>query len=177
MAKWKEELARSDRDISQPMIDWCISELRYKADLYSRKKFINVYKGDVVKSDTIVPDSVKNALQVMVTCLEDIPEREKDWHPGSKEKVLDLVHPSLYPLVYGRTRILADGFTTLNDCIKKCGEGEIIPIPEIVKRESRWLYNPVTKNFYSKKFQWLPCEVDISGEDGKAKQVFTLRSI
>lgn len=35
--------------------------------------------------------------------LEDVPEAEKDWHPRSSGLVLDLVHPSLYPLVYGRS--------------------------------------------------------------------------
>ena len=32
-----------------------------------------------------------------------MPEDQKDWHPGSNKQVLDLVHPSLYPLVYGKT--------------------------------------------------------------------------
>ncbi|SGY43216.1 BQ5605_C001g00002 [Microbotryum silenes-dioicae] len=31
---------------------------------------------------------------------KNVPEEQKDWHPGSKKQVLDLVHPSLYPLVY-----------------------------------------------------------------------------
>lgn len=35
--------------------------------------------------------------------LEDVHEGDKDWHPRSNGLVLDLVHPSLYPLVYGRT--------------------------------------------------------------------------
>ncbi|KAG9016328.1 hypothetical protein FRB90_003259, partial [Tulasnella sp. 427] len=35
--------------------------------------------------------------------LENVPDEEKDWHPGSNEQVLDLVHPSLYPIVFERT--------------------------------------------------------------------------
>jgi hypothetical protein len=35
--------------------------------------------------------------------LENVPESEKDWHPGSDGQVLDLVHPSLYCVVYRRT--------------------------------------------------------------------------
>ncbi len=34
------------------------------------------------------------------------PEEKKDWHPGSDGKVLNLVHPSLFPLVYGRSEVL-----------------------------------------------------------------------
>ncbi|KAJ3307009.1 hypothetical protein HDV03_003336 [Kappamyces sp. JEL0829] len=30
----------------------------------------------------------------------------KDWHPNSNDMVLDLVHPSLYPLVWGRSMVL-----------------------------------------------------------------------
>lgn len=38
--------------------------------------------------------------------LENVTQSQKDWHPGSNYQILDLVHPSLYPLVYGRTALL-----------------------------------------------------------------------
>ncbi|KAJ7929028.1 hypothetical protein B0H13DRAFT_1703624, partial [Mycena leptocephala] len=39
-----------------------------------------------------------------VSALENVPEAEKDWHPGLDGQVLDLVHSSLYCIVYGRQR-------------------------------------------------------------------------
>jgi hypothetical protein len=94
------------------MADWCLDELRHKATLVpdgsgSAPPLI-VYNGDVVKSDNIVPVEFKKSLQDAVNIFQDkIPESLKDWHPRSDEKVWDLVHPSLFPMVYGRTRVLA----------------------------------------------------------------------
>ena len=37
--------------------------------------------------------------------MEDVPEAEKDWHPGTSKQVLDLVHPSLYCIRIGETLV------------------------------------------------------------------------
>ncbi|GLD97116.1 hypothetical protein PINS_up005799 [Pythium insidiosum] len=47
-------------------------------------------------SDSIIPEDVKARFVSQVAVLEDVPDNEKDWHPGSNKQVLDLVHPSLY---------------------------------------------------------------------------------
>ncbi|KAF8058766.1 hypothetical protein FPV67DRAFT_1523635, partial [Lyophyllum atratum] len=67
-------------DMAEKMFDWCIADL-------------HVYNGDVVKSDSAVPDSLKEALKAAAAPLEGVPAREKDYHPGSDDKVLGLVHP------------------------------------------------------------------------------------
>ena len=103
----------------------------------------------VYMSDTAVSLKTKRKLRAAVTPLEDVPEAKKDWHPGSDSKVVDLVLPSLCPLVYGKTRILSEGIVPLVDCHKYAGKGETIPMPERVPP------------FYSRNFQWLPCEVSV----------------
>lgn len=45
----------------------------------------------VIKSDTTVSSELKAALRTAAARLEDIPDRPKDWHPGSNGKVPDLV--------------------------------------------------------------------------------------
>jgi hypothetical protein len=164
------------------MADWCIEELRHKATLVPEAPAnpppLVVYNGDVVKSDTAISTELKTTLQDAVKAFQDeVPMRLKDWHPGSNEKVWDLVHPSLYPLIYGRTRVLADGeTTTLEDCIERCGQGEIVEAPpEEQTVEARgsggssytWQFHFHTKKPFSAKFQWLPCEVDISSEEAR----------
>ncbi|KAF8055778.1 hypothetical protein FPV67DRAFT_797302 [Lyophyllum atratum] len=62
---------------------------------------VSVYNGDAVKSDTAVSDSLKEALKAAAAPLEEVPARGKDWHPESDDKVLCLVHPSLFLLIYG----------------------------------------------------------------------------
>jgi Protein of unknown function (DUF4246) len=151
------------------MADYCIDELRYKAKDFEKSNTgaIIVYKGDVVKSDTAVSQETKASLQRAVAQLENVPDNLKDWHPGSDEQVLDLVHPSLFPLLYGRSRVLAVGEKTvsLHNCVARMGEGTIIPIPqEAAPASSGAGWRPPHKNPYSTKFQWLPCDVDITGD-------------
>ncbi|KAJ7689006.1 hypothetical protein B0H17DRAFT_1296645 [Mycena rosella] len=54
-------------------------------------------------SDRLISDDVAQRLKTAAGALENVPEDAKDWHPGSNGQVLDLVHPSLYCVVYGRT--------------------------------------------------------------------------
>ena len=158
------------KDISGPMMDWVFEELRYKAKLFEDIGAVSIYTGHVVKSDSVIPESLKHELQAAVAQLENVPDKHKDWHPGSNGKVLDLVHPSLYPLVYGRTRVLETGTTSLEECIARCGEGQTTQIPSedetTQKANIAYSYGYVL-NSYSRKFQWLPCMVDISGEHCK----------
>lgn len=69
-----------------------MEELKYKAEVYKTIACVKTLDG-VWKSDTIVPEDLKTALQKAVAPLENVPDKEKDWHPGSNEQVLDLVHP------------------------------------------------------------------------------------
>jgi len=53
----------------------------------------------------LISEENRAALRAAVSNLEDVPEADKDWHPNSNDLVLDLVHPSLYPLIYRRTLV------------------------------------------------------------------------
>jgi len=149
------------------MFECCLAELRYLArndSLRRQDGALIAYNGYVVKSDSAVPVPVKLAIQNAVKLLENIPKPLKDWQPGSKKTIVNLVHPSLYPLVYGRTKVLEVGqpILGLEDCIKRCGEGKTI---EIFKEPEA--NNKLGSEPYSMKHQWLPCEVDISGKNAK----------
>ncbi|KAJ2920869.1 hypothetical protein H1R20_g16227, partial [Candolleomyces eurysporus] len=174
VTKWRAEVTSGREDFTEKMFEYCIQELRYRAERFepnsSKRGAIAVFNGKVVKSDHAVPEGVKLALQSAIKPLESVPEAQNDWHPGSNGQVLGLIHPSLYPLVYGKTKILPAGsqVTTLEDCISRCGEGGVIPTP--VAKGNRVHYDSMscdTYDPYSTKFQWLPCEVDISGDRPK----------
>ena len=77
-----------------------------------------------------------------MTPLEAIPDSEKDWHPGSGGLVLDLVHPSLYPVVFGRTLGKVPGSDTAT----------ILRCPMVAGT------NP---KFVSRRFQWLPSDFSV----------------
>jgi hypothetical protein len=149
---------------TEGMFKFCIDELRWKADMFKKTGFVSVFYGDAIKSDAAIPADLQAALKATVSPLENIPGSKQDWHPGSDEQVLDLVHPSLFPLVYGLSRILPNSTTNLHDCMKRCGEGEVLPVPtsDVYIEGDRRGYDA-----YSTRFQWLPCEVDISGDTPK----------
>jgi Protein of unknown function (DUF4246) len=154
------------------MVNWIIAELRYKAKIFKATGgAVSVFNGDVVKSDLAIPKEVQESLKMAIQTLEDIPEAHRDYHPGSDEKVLDLVHPSLYPLIYGRSRALNDNLVGLEDCLGSIGKGNVLPIRAVEETvldkkgsnpsiQNQWQASPPP---YSRKFQWLPCDVDITG--------------
>lgn len=161
-------------DVTQRMADWCIAELEYWAEDFKVTGAVRCYDGDVVKSDVAVPATLKEVLKAGVAVLEDVPPHLRDWHPQSDDQVLDLVRPSLCPLVYGLSRILPSNLITLDDCIKRTGEGVIIPVPSFDETQTqlRGTVHSVAqlKSPFSNKFQWLPCDVDIpAGGTGEAK--------
>ncbi|PKY08619.1 hypothetical protein P168DRAFT_278187 [Aspergillus campestris IBT 28561] len=156
-SKWRDEIATSDLDVTPKMFDWIVQEMQWKASVYEEKKLLQVFDMGVVRSDTAVPEDLQQALRDAVAPLENVPEDEKDYHPGSDNKVVDLVHPSLYPLVYGHTRILPDRTLSLTDCLDSAGKGEVIPTPTL--DPALWPFASEIGNAFSTKFQWLPCEV------------------
>ncbi|PWY75988.1 hypothetical protein BO94DRAFT_523714 [Aspergillus sclerotioniger CBS 115572] len=172
-SKWEKEIMESGRNVSPRMMEWIIKEMHWKADTLKRQGLVTVFDIGVVRSDTAVSSEVQQALRHAVAPLEDIPNEQKDYHPGSDGKVLDLVHPSLFPLVYGRTRILPDRVITVDDCMGSIGEGVILAVPPEEEaglgagHSGRWMpWQMRGMHPYSQKFQWLPCNVQLPEEGG-----------
>ncbi|KAJ5759127.1 hypothetical protein N7520_006283 [Penicillium odoratum] len=165
VSKWREEISTSGEDISPAMIDYIFEELQAKAEFLKDEGFVTVFDMGVVKSDTAIPEDLRKALADAVAPLENVSDDQKDYHPGSDQKVLDLVHPSLFPLVYGHSRILRDETIGLEDCLGTTGQGEILPIPSMIEqgRASRFVARRYFDEvLYSHKFQWLPCDVGLN---------------
>ncbi|MFF3016908.1 DUF4246 domain-containing protein [Streptomyces sp. NPDC057939] len=138
VARWtREALAQG---LTEAQVRYVLAELAHYAALRDAATGIEVSAVDGVwHSDTLVDEELGSRLRRAVQVLEQVPEEEKDWHPGSDGQVLDLVHPSLFCLVR---------------------EASGAP-------EQAW-QNPTdrySKHEFSEKFQWLPTEVDVS-EDG-----------
>ncbi|KAJ5637089.1 hypothetical protein N7490_006968 [Penicillium lividum] len=162
-AKWRAEISQSGQDVSTKMMNWIIKELQWKAGMYQERGIIQVFDSGVVKSDTVISQQLQQALKDAVSPLENIPE--KDYHPGSDQKVVNLVHPSLFPVIYGRTRVLPDRVIGLNDCLDNMGEGSLIPTPS--EEHSKIPFESSKGvEVLSRKFQWLPCDVELTENNG-----------
>ena len=143
------------------MMDWIIKELQWKAEVFQESRMFLAFDPGVVKSDTAIPSELQQALKEAVRPLENVSEIEKDYHPGSDNKVVDLVHPSLFPVIYGRTHILPDKLIGRDDCLHNIGMPQLLSEPQGEIRDS---YHGFNSNFnpYSRKFQWMPCDVEFT---------------
>lgn len=110
----------------------------------------------VWQSDTLVPAPLKQALIENVKELENVPEDKKDWHPKTGKQVLDLVHPSLYPLIYGRT------LSRYPDPSHWQPLATITSPFEVDESE-------VMTQYQSEKFQWLPTDFSVGKTDAEVK--------
>lgn len=121
----------------------------------------------VIKSDHAISEQLRNELRDNVRPLEDVPENEKDWHPKSDNLVLDLVHPSLFPVIWGVTRALNEGTVPLNGCIDYTGKGDLVAsFEQPPQPPSHQTWGLSLKTWGS--FQWLPAQVELA-DDGSAK--------
>lgn len=105
-------------------------------------------------SDVMISEELKHKFSSEVAILENVPDHEKDWHPGANNQVLDLVHPSLYCCVFGQTRGLAtavkQGDDSDDDVIKKMQRLTFLA-SELVTNDHRG----------SASFQWIPSDLSI----------------
>jgi hypothetical protein len=175
VSKWHDE-ATAMPLISEKAWTWCLDELRDRAKAFEKVGHVLTLEAGsrCAKSDTNVSQDLRAELIRNVESLFSIPDHEKDWHPGSDGKVLNLVHPSLFPLVYGTTRVLSSGGRVeLSDIYASYGKGDVSLEPATLSqggphvdrgwhRRTRNLLNET----WSKRFQWLPCEVEFHGKTG-----------
>ncbi|TQL77532.1 uncharacterized protein DUF4246 [Stackebrandtia endophytica] len=140
VSKWTQEAV--DQGMTKAQVRYVLAELAHYATLRDPQTGIEVADVDGVwRSDTLIEDDLRSRLCEAVRALEDVPDEEKDWHPGSDEQVLDLVHPSLF-------------------CLVK----DVSGAPERAWQSpttARW-----SKYEFSEKFQWLPTDVDVDSDGG-----------
>ncbi|KAL2913038.1 hypothetical protein HK105_207493 [Polyrhizophydium stewartii] len=163
VAKWSAE-ARG-QGVDEKTVALALEEVRFVAEHGVRTVFdgeATIAHGHVeqtVVSDDVVPDELRKALSRLAGALEDVPEHKKDWHPGTGNQVLDLVHPSLFCLVYGRSRIadvdLRRTLTTMPPWDELASSERVAGVP---------FFDHAPK-FSSRRFQWLPTEFRVQ-DDG-----------
>ncbi|KAJ6256006.1 hypothetical protein Dda_9300 [Drechslerella dactyloides] len=171
--KWKAEM-KAQLNFTDNMFDWCLEELKDKAEQLEDENFLVALDGDVCKSDTMISEEIRRKINDAVQELEDIPEKLKDWHPGSDGLVLDIVHPSLFPLVYSVSRILKDRTINIENCIENAGTG--------VAWEANGGDAPMEKlkgrlrvpNAWSKRFQWLPADISLHRDEATGERTMLI---
>ncbi|MGW9436185.1 DUF4246 domain-containing protein [Streptomyces sp. NPDC055607] len=138
VARWTREAVA--QGLTEAQVRYVLAELAHYAALRDERTGVEVSGVDGVwQSDALFDDGLRSRLREAVRVLEEVPEAERDWHPGSGGQVLDLVHPSLFCLVNGVSG----------------APGRAWPNPTASS----------SKHEFSERFQWLPTDVDVS-DDG-----------
>lgn len=143
VAKWKTEIV--EQGVTATEFEYILDELRYYASLKEGPIEIGPVDG-TWQSDELINETLQASFKETVfELLENVSESERDYHPGSNNLVVDLVHPSLFCFVRGVSKI-TDETGISADTIK-----------ELTSDESS------TKN---SKYRWLPSEIscDENGE-------------
>jgi hypothetical protein len=181
-----QEALRS-RLISPQTWVWCLSELQDKARIFQSSGRILVYNTGVViyKSDVVEDEETRTVIKDEVSVLESLFSSDTTTlNPVSDphRQTHRLVDPLLYPLIYGKSRVLdKGGIVPLDDMfqhISKCNIAPNIPVVGIhLLLGPAWYYPPEWGMHsergpsWSTNFQRLPCEVDFSESSGTAVRI------
>lgn len=148
VAKWRQELSLLFESQLLPfdeLFDYVIRELQWYANLQAGEGigdngFTIEFDDKVLVSGWAVDNDTKLQLQSASKALYQLLGNHLDYRPGTDRQVVDLVHPSVYPLQYGKTPILKQNKLQMSAYD-----------PKIMT------FKPgVAPNFHYKSFQWLP---------------------
>ncbi|KAJ0400072.1 hypothetical protein ATCC90586_000544 [Pythium insidiosum] len=110
-------------------------------------------------ANDLIPAELEAKFSAELAALENVPSDLKDWHPGSNNQVLDLVHPSLYCCVFGQTRRAAKPNATAAPVTASESMNQIMFAgQDLVENASRGQV----------QHQWIPSEFQIS-RDGSVQ--------
>ncbi|KAI1749122.1 hypothetical protein F4782DRAFT_514666 [Xylaria castorea] len=152
--------------MTDKMFDYCIRELQGKVQHFTDTGIIPTLDATaaVAKSDGFIPPTLTNALRNAFERLKKDQEGFQDWHPGTDEKVLNLIHPSMYPLVFKSTKCFRNEVVGVADAVAKwAGKGTVTS-----NENRRNGLSIVPPEFWSEDYQWLPSNVALR-EDGSVK--------
>ncbi|KAJ2059140.1 hypothetical protein GGI17_004595 [Coemansia sp. S146] len=163
-ASWAAEAKANE--LTDVKFAYILGELVYYASLHLPGSNIRLSAADGVWfSDTLIDGETTDKLKSCAAILESVPDRQKDWCACDQSRVLNLVDPSLFPLIYSRSKLSPDwdsSSSNLNYYLPTtyggCGAWSLAQ-----EDESR--ANKESTDYASDKFSWLPSEfrVDIDG--------------
>ncbi len=191
VADWREEAFATTPLMSERAWSWSLNELRDKAVHFGENQYVRVLDTGscICKSDTLLPESLGAAFRTGVAPLLEQPY--KDWQPRSDEQVLNLIDPSLFPLVYGRSLVLVDkGQVHLENVLGSYEYAKVAPKHFDRRVDSREIQRQIEQGiseverisvdrsiskldyyFWSSNYQCLPCEVEFLKSSGTEVQI------
>ncbi|KAJ2506226.1 hypothetical protein IWW47_001686, partial [Coemansia sp. RSA 2052] len=104
---------------------YVLDELAYYSSLHPPGNNVRLSAADGVwLSDTLIDAETTNLLKEYAAILESTPSRKKDWHPGNRSRILNLIDPSLFPLIYSRSKLCRQTCASLQAALNPKAPGE-----------------------------------------------------
>ncbi|KAJ5156925.1 Protein of unknown function DUF4246 [Penicillium canariense] len=146
-------------DLDEPSWQWCVKELRYKASDFQRTGYVAAFDADSRVIKTLVHDDLLDELRQSLSPLFSESRSVSSLSSGDSPEpefegpVRHVVDPFMYPLVYGRTRVLTDGSRVDLDRPEswRWSQSRIAPIPDL--RPDRYEMHPEERE---KKTEGIP---------------------
>ncbi|KAG0219177.1 hypothetical protein BGX31_011371 [Mortierella sp. GBA43] len=166
---WKQEMLQASIQreegymMNDAQIEYVFAELEWYADKRHEQidngieAPIEVGIDGTRRSDGLIPVQLKERLLACVDELKNVPNDLKNWRPGSSKQVLDLIDPSLYPVIVERTKVTP--YPAIPP-LESIGQGK-----ETERISQRREYFDI---FYSQESHWLPTDFTVD-PDGKVK--------
>ncbi|KAJ1775385.1 hypothetical protein LPJ67_006629, partial [Coemansia sp. RSA 1938] len=98
--------------LTKKEVKYMYDELEHYEELHVDGSNIRLSAVDSVwMSDSLIDADITQELKRYVVVLEDVLEKDRDYNPNTNKQVVNLVDPSLYPLIYARSRFLSPAAT------------------------------------------------------------------
>ncbi|ETW06491.1 hypothetical protein H310_02734 [Aphanomyces invadans] len=160
LSRWKAESTLSDHDfaflvrelehyIQQCRLDVVASS---PASTDDRPLIIPLPVHGVFMTDHVVGSDLLRSIQTLTVKLENQARARGDFHPHSNNQVLDIVHPSLYCAVNGRTRLSTSTAAVVGDHVLAWPASKVYDV--------------------SNKFQWLPTPIHVDASGSVSWQAY-----
>ncbi|KAK4153505.1 hypothetical protein C8A00DRAFT_15264 [Chaetomidium leptoderma] len=176
-------MPKRTRFMTEAAFDFCIAELKCKAAHFNKTGLVFTLNatnetriGEIhntaVKADTLVSTELQQGLKAAFEKLRAEQGSEPDWHPGSDDMVQDLVHPSMYPFVYGKTKFIQEEVVGVADAVDKwSGKGETVPKTDAEPPREGFAFgddDTIPETYWSQTYQWLPANLAFQ-DDGTVR--------
>lgn len=164
--KWRSEIERQfDSKLLPDLTNYAFEELNAYIKLEDafklpQSKFLISFDEKIVTGSHTVPESAnKKLISELVKLYDDFGEH-LDYHPNTNNQVVDLVHPSLFPLRYGKTQVVDP--TNPNN---------------LVVAQYKNQFRGVEAFGISQKFQWLPSLLKINSSSKRYEFVSYINNL
>ena len=127
-----------------------------KIESFQNKNILPVLKSGVIIKH--INTKVKENLLKSINIFSE--NKPADYHPGSDNKVLDIVHPSLYPLINENIKKVNTKVNKL-DIWSRAYKIQKLRFNKKVNKLDFW-----NRTYENSKYQWLPSEFKIDADGG-----------